>query len=232
MCGRIGEYHVQMPDIVATNIIVFGRGLVTDDSGFRLTRASAERVKALTAYVRQNEAVFNTRHGRIVFSGGWAAAADGIERPPSQFREGSLMLDRAQEAGIGSESLARYAEAVAEIESDSTLENVLRTKEAGYFRGVSFSADNPLGLVAHEAHLIRIDYLVRKIYGLPRNAILHVVAAGHDNFSGGFREDRLLFITRIALLGARGHDSLRHRHQLLVTSRHWLRALYTRAHRS
>jgi hypothetical protein len=78
-----------VPGAFATSIIVFGRGLVADPAGFRLTRQSSERVEALVAYVRQNAAGFAARRGRIVFSGGWAGAAEGFGRPPRQYREGS-----------------------------------------------------------------------------------------------------------------------------------------------
>jgi hypothetical protein len=47
---------------------------------------------------------------------------------------------------------------------------VQRVKEDGYFDGIVFTARNPLGLVAHQEHLARINYLVRKAFGLPRDA--------------------------------------------------------------
>ncbi len=214
-----------MPAAVATSIIVFGRGLVADGAGFRLSRQSAERVEALTGYVRQNAAVFTSRRGRIVFSGGWAAAADGLGRPPRRYREGNLMLDRAMAADIGGAGLASYADAYAEIESDSTLENVLQVKEAGYFDGTRLTAQNPLGLVAHEEHLARISYLVRKVFGLPSDALVTITAPGADSQSGGLPESVLLLITRLALSGARDHGSLRRRHRMLVAWNHWLRVL-------
>ncbi|MGH3408221.1 MAG: hypothetical protein ACRDRJ_37830, partial [Streptosporangiaceae bacterium] len=150
-----------MPGAVAARIIVFGRGLVADPAGFRLTRQSSERVEMLVSYVRQNPAGFAARRGRIVFSGGWAAAAEGFGRPPPQYREGSLMLAQAMAADIGGTGLAGYADAFQEIESDSTLANVLRIKEDGYFGGAFFTARDRLGLVAHQEHLPRIAYLVR-----------------------------------------------------------------------
>jgi hypothetical protein len=211
-----------MPEIVATNIIVFGRGLIADNSGFRLTRASAERAEVLVAYVSRNTAVFNSRQGRVVFTGGWAAAAEGIEPPPIQFREGSLMLDQAKAADIDGKNLVGYADAYSEIESDSTLENVLRSKEGGYFEGISFTRNNPLGLVAHQEHLVRIDYLVRKVFRLPSGAIVHIVVPGADNFSGRLPESVILFLTRLAFIGARGDTSLRRRHRILVACPHRL----------
>jgi hypothetical protein len=210
-------------DAVATNIVVFGRGLVADGPRFRLTQASSARVAALVGYVRRNAGAFGARRGRIVFSGGWAGAADGIGRPPPRFREGNLMLEQARAADIGGENLGRYADAYAEIESDSTLENALRTREAGYFAGLYFTARDPLGLVTHAGHLARVDYLMRRVYGLPRDAVVPIVAPGADDFSGGLPESLLLPVTRLAFLGARDTDDLRRRHRLLVAGRRPLR---------
>jgi hypothetical protein len=221
--GRL--YAAWMPSALATRIIVFGRGLVADGTGFRLTRQSSERAEALVAYVRQNGGAFAVRRGRIVFSGGWAGAAEGFGRPPLQYREGSLMLAQAMAADIGGTSLAGYADVCAEVESDSTLENVLRVKEDGYFGGASFTAGNPLGLVAHQEHIPRINYLVRKAFGLPADGIVNIAPLGPESYGGGLPENVLLPITRIAFLGARKHSSLRRRHRMLVAWSHRLRAL-------
>ena len=222
--ARGGGHAGGVAEAVATNIVVFGRGLVADGAGFRLSQASSERVAALVGYVRRNAAAFDARRGRIVFSGGWAGAADGTGRPPARFREGTLMLEQAWAAGVGGENLGRYADGYAEIESDSTLENALRTREAGYFAEVRFSARDPLGLVAHAGHLPRIDYLMRRVYGLPRDAVLPIVAPGADEFSGGLPESVLLAVTRLAFLGAGDGDDLRRRHRLLVAGRRPLAA--------
>jgi hypothetical protein len=214
-----------VPGAVAVSIIVFGRGLVAESTGFRLTGQSAERVEALVGYVRQNAAVFTARRGRIVFSGGWAGAADGVGPPPRQFREGSLMLDQAMAADIGGANLASYADVYPETESDSTLENALRVKEDGYFDGTAFTAHHPLGLVAHREHLKRINYLVRRAFGLPGEATVNIAAPGTDARSGGLPESVLLPLTRLAFLGAGDHSSLRRRHRMLVAWNHRLRAL-------
>jgi hypothetical protein len=218
-----------MPAAVATSIIVFGRGLEADGGGFRLSGQSTERVDALISYVRGNLQVFASRRGCIVFSGGWGAAAHRVGRPPRRYREGRLMLDRALAADIGGRNLSRYAEVYPEIESDSTLENTLRVQEAGYFDGACFTAGNPLGLVAHAGHLARIDYLVRKVFGLPGDAVVNIPAPGADCRSGGLPESVLLLITRLALSGARDHSSLRRRHAVLVAGNHRLRSLATGA---
>jgi hypothetical protein len=215
-----------VPGAVARRIIVFGRGLVAEDDGFRLTRQSSERAEALVAYVGQNAAAFAARRGQIVFSGGWAGAAEGFGQPAPQYREGSLMLAQATAADIGGASLADYADTHAEIESDSTLENVLRVKEGGYFGGAPFTARDPLGLVAHREHLRRINYLVRKGFGLPGDAIASIPAIpGREIYAGGLPESMLLPIIRVAFLGARDHSSLRSRHRALVAWDHRLRRL-------
>jgi hypothetical protein len=210
---------------VATRIIVFGRGLVADGAGFRLNRQSSERVDAVVRYVGQNRAAFAERRGRIVFSGGWAGAAEGLGRPPPKYREGSLMLARAMAAGTGGAGLAGYADTDTEIESDSTLENVLQVKERGYFGAVPFTPGDPLGLVAHQDHLPRISYLVRKVFGLPGGATVNIAVPGPENYAGGLAESVLLPVTRLALLGVSDHNSLRGRHRTLVAWNHRLRAL-------
>jgi hypothetical protein len=205
---------------------VFGRGLVAEGAGFRLTRQGSERVAALVTYVGQNAAAFAARRGQVVFSGGWAGAAEGFGRPAPEYREGSLMMAQAMAADIGGGRLADYADADAEIESDSTLENVLRVKEHGYFGGASFTGRDPLGLVAHAEHLPRISYLVRKGFGVPGDAIVNIAAApGREKYAGGLPESVLLPITRVAFLGVRDHSSLRRRHRVLVTWDHRLRGL-------
>ena len=219
-------YAASVRGAVATRIIVFGRGLVAEGDGFRLTRQSSERAAALVAYVRQNADAFAARHGQIVFSGGWAGAAEGFGQPAPQYREGSLMLAQAMAADIAGARLADYADAHAEIESDSTLENVLRVKEGGYFGAASFTVRNPLGLVAHAEHLPRINYLVRKGFGLPGDAIVNIPAApGREKYTGGLPESVLLPIVRVAFFGARDHSSLRGRHRMLVAWDHRLRGL-------
>jgi hypothetical protein len=223
---RVSAYAAWVPGAVATRIIVFGRGLVAEGESFRLTRQSSERVDALVSYVRQNAGAFAVRRGRVVFSGGWAGAAEGFDPPPPQCREGSLMLARAMAADIGGTSLAGYADAFKEIESDCTLENVLLIKEDGYFDGVSFTARDPLGLVAHREHLPRVSYLVRKAFGISGDAVVTITAGqGRENYTGGLPESVLLPITRVAFLGARGHSSLRGRHRMLVAWDHRLRSL-------
>jgi hypothetical protein len=186
------------------------------EDGFRLSRESTARVRTVVDYLEQNRDFFAAHHGRIVFSGGWSGARRGLARPPAQFREGTLMLDEAAAASVAGKSVSVYAETFAEIDSDSTLENLLRIREAGYFRGVTFSAENPLGFVAHQEHASRIDYLARKTLGLPRPAIAHIIAPGPDETNGAVPESLLLLVTRLTFAGARGTRALRRRQRALV----------------
>lgn len=217
-----------MPDPVATNIIVFGRGLIRDGVDYKLTEASAARVDALLAYVYQNRAVFARRGGTVVFSGGWAGAGQNLEKPPERFREGSLMQSRASAANIDGSKLAEYVETFAEVESDSTLENVLEIQAADYFHGTTFTARNRLGLVAHKEHLKRTDYLVRSVFKLPRDAVFHIVVPGVDKTSSRVPESLILQVTRLSFAGAGGADALRRRQRILVGLN---RALSATAHR-
>lgn len=202
--------------------------MIRNGADYKLTEASAARVDALLAYVDQNRAVFARQRGMVVFSGGWAGAGQNLEKPPERFREGSLMQSRASAANIDGSKLAEYVETFAEVESDSTLENVLEIKAEDYFRGTTFTARNRLGLVAHKEHLKRIDYLVRSVFKLPRHAVSHIVVPGVDKTSSGVPESLILQVTRLAFAGASGVDALRRRQRILVGLN---RALSATAHR-
>ena len=211
-----------MSEGVARSIIVFGRGLNADGANFYLSEASRLRVRALVDYVEANKPTFSLQPAKVVFSGGWSAAAAKMKAPPKEFREGALMLKYAHSLPVNDKDFSVYANSNIEIESDSTLENVLRTKEAGYFDGSSFTSANPLGIVAHVGHQKRIEYFIRKIFGLPKGSILHITAHGADN-PGNIRSEKMLFLqTRLAFIGATSHSALRHRQSLAVTAHHFL----------
>jgi DUF218 domain len=206
-----------MPNRVATNIIVFGRGLMFGSTGIRLSDASASRAQAVTDYMRDNLAEFNRVHGRVVFTGGWAGAAEKMQPPQPEFREANLMLNYCLAQGIDGKDPRIYAVLEAEDESDSTLENVLKVDEGKYFGKLAFTADNPLGIIAHEDHIGRIDYLIRKVFHLKSSAILHIVVPGSDKRSDGLSEGLILFFTRVGFIGVWNHASLRRRHRILVS---------------
>jgi hypothetical protein len=207
----------------ALNLIVFGRGLTRDPAGsvVGLSLATRARVDAALDYVEAHIDVFRSRRddpaerGRIVFSGGWAGAAAGEPPPPEEHREGSLMLQRARAGGVDGTDLAAYVDAFAEIWSRSTLENAVLIAEGGYFEGRRFTPHNPLGLVAQAEHMKRVDYLTRKVFGLNRSSVRHMLAAGPDGASPRFSEPTLYRLTRVACLGASGPAALRRRELLM-----------------
>ncbi|WP_349877294.1 YdcF family protein [Micromonospora sp. HUAS YX12] len=56
----------------ATVLLVFGRGVVAGDDGYRLTAESVARTEAAVAYVRAHAEAFRRTPGaRVVFTGGW-----------------------------------------------------------------------------------------------------------------------------------------------------------------
>lgn len=210
---------------VATTLVVFSRGVDLDATGrvLGLNRASQARVRAAMAYVAEHATTFRsaadtTDRGRLVFTGGWAAAASDLPAPPREQREGQLMADMARDLGIEGEQLSTYVDIFTENESVSTLENVLRLREGRYLDGGRFDESRPLGLVAHKEHIGRISYFLRKVFDLRRRAIHHVVADGPDNRSRDMPEALLRPLTRLACFGATSPGALRHRERLLVNA--------------
>src|SRR5690625_1158645 len=220
---------------VATDLIVFGRGLeAASPSGeLHLTEAARGRVDAALDYVAANtdafhaRAVADGRPGQVVFSGGWPGAAAGMPAPALEQREGNQMLDRFRAQWpepVGQLGLGLYAE----VRSDSTLENALCIWEDGCLAGREYSAERPLGLVAHAGHMLRVVYFIRKVLGLGPESVAHILAEGPDNF---FRvpERRSYQVTRLCCLGARRPAALRRRHRWMVkTGRHLLRPVRTK----
>ena len=205
------------------NIIVFGRGLKVDGADFHLSEASKERVRALVDYIEANKQTFTLQPARVIFSGGWGAAAK-VKAPPKECREGALMLKYAHALPVSGKDFSYYANSTIEIQSDSTLENVLRTKEASYFKRTSFTTVNPLGIVAHAGHLKRIEYFISKIFELPKSSILHITAHGVDD-SGGIMSEKMLFtLSRLAFIGADDHSVLRRRQSLALMVHHFLQS--------
>jgi hypothetical protein len=207
---------------IATNLIVFSRGLDVG-SNITLSQASRSRVEAALAHIAAHADLFTARsassqRGRVVFSGGWASAAADMPRLPEQLREGRLMLDLARAVGVNDASLGTYVDAFAEIESNSTLENTLRVAEGSWFADRTFTAADPLGIVAHAEHMVRVEYFVRKAFGLARSAVQHIVARGEDRMSRGTPEETLHLLTRVACFGAVTPGALRRRERLMLGS--------------
>jgi hypothetical protein len=203
---------------LAANVIVFGRGISTDKTGVCLSEPSLARVHAVASYIEDNLSAFSLHRPRVVFSGGQTSVARGkdIVLTP-QFSEASLMLEYARGLRIGNKaSLDGYADMYAEVESDSTLENVLKVKEGRYFMKAVFTAESPLGLVAHREHLKRIHYLVSRVFELSDDAIVDIIASGDDTPKIGVSEGCMLALTRLAFFESHSHASLRRRQRLLA----------------
>ena len=208
---------------IATNLIVFSRGLDVgpDGSDVTLSKASRSRVEAALVHIGTHADLFqacstSARRGRVVFSGGWASAAANMPPTPEQFREGRLMLRLARARSVNGAGLDTYVDAFAEVESESTLENVILARKGGWFADRTFTAADPLGLVAHAEHIDRVDYFARKVFGLAGTAVQHIVASGEDRKSRGTSEETLYRATRVACFGAVTPDALRRRERLML----------------
>jgi uncharacterized SAM-binding protein YcdF (DUF218 family) len=200
-------------EVVATVLLVFGRGVVAAAERYELTPGSLARVRAAAGYVyRHRQAYLRADRPRIVFSGGWAEAASGAGEPPAGCHEGDLMMLAARAAGLD-----RYAELRAESRSRSTLENLVHTTADGLLAGYGFSAARPLGIVSHGWHLPRVRLLAAKVLGLRGAELLDVPATGGETPSGR-RERATLLAARLWLAGTREAAVLVRRERRLVAS--------------
>ncbi|HEX8628780.1 MAG TPA: YdcF family protein [Catenuloplanes sp.] len=202
----------------ATVLVVFGRGVLCAGSRYLLTPASTARVRAVVDYVTAHQpafagAVCAGRTPRIVFSGGWAEACEGVAPPPAGSREGDLMLQLARAAGLD-----RHAELRAETRSRSTLENLLHTLQDGLLTDHVFSAGQPLGIVSHSWHLPRIRFLANKVLRLRGAALLDVPAAGGEPAARWPSERAVHFASRLCFLGVRDAADLLRRERRMVAS--------------
>ena len=205
-----------MTSPTATVLLVFGRGVLSAGRDYTLTPASLARVDAAAGYVDAHRDVFadaaaGGRIPRVVFSGGWAEACAGADRPPAGCREGDLMLRHARAAGLD-----RYAELRAESRYRSTLENLLHTLEEGLLAGREFDARQPLGIVSHSWHLPRIRYLAGKILGIRGAAMVDVPAVGGEVPARWPRERAVHLAARLCFLGTRDAAGLLRRERRLV----------------
>ncbi|WP_229074945.1 YdcF family protein [Actinoplanes sp. DH11] len=190
----------------AAVLLVFGRGVHRARHGWDLTGESLERVRAAQRYVVEHAT--GPDRPRVIFTGGWAEAADGAERPPDGEREGDLMLRAAVADGFDAR-----ADLHAETRSRSTLENLLHTVQDGLLAGYEFDARHPLGLVTHGWHLPRVRFLAGKVLGLRGPALLDIPARG-----GEPHDERLVLLAaRLGFLGTRRPEVLLRRERRLVT---------------
>jgi hypothetical protein len=182
---------------VATNLIVPGRGHnVWPDGSLHLSESAWARVDTAVEYVRQHQEAFEAAResgtgGVVVMSGGYAALATGgkMEPPPFERRESTLMYQEGRRLRIPSDYL-RNSPA-----STSTLENILRPYEEGYFP--QLSEENPLGIVTQEYQYDRFEWFACRIFRLPTSAVRLIRAPGEDDPAIARDEQNLLRATRI-----------------------------------
>lgn len=207
----------------ATVLLVFGRGVVAGDDGYRLTAESAARTRAAIGYVRAHAAEFRRAAGaRVVFTGGWPHGPAGAAGPPAGSREGELMLALARAAGLDG-----YARLHAETRSRTTLQNLAHTVQDGLLAGQVYTPARPLGLVSHPWHLPRIRFLAGKVLGLTGATLLDVPVAGPDPVPAR-RERAARAASRLCYLGLRTPEALLRRERDLARSAERVAALFRR----
>ncbi|KAB1903533.1 YdcF family protein [Micromonospora sp. AMSO31t] len=207
----------------ATVLLVFGRGVVAGDDGYRLSAGSVARARAAIGYVRAHAADFRRAAGaRVVFTGGWPHGRAGAPGPPAGYREGELMLALARAAGLDG-----YARLHAETRSRTTLQNLAHTVQDGLLAGEVFTPARPLGLVSHPWHLPRIRFLAGKVLGLSGATLLDVPVTGPDPVPAG-RERVARAASRVCYLGLRTPEALLRREHGLARSAQRVAGLFRR----
>jgi hypothetical protein len=187
-----------MPEVVPTNIIVPGRGHnILPNGTMQLSASAIQRVHTVAEYYLTHEDRFvrdlqDGTGGMIVMAGGYASLATGnkLQAPPFETRESTLMCGLARAVGIPADYLGNSPS------STSTLENILRAKEEGFFSGVG--RENPLGIVTQESQWERLNWFARKVFKLPQESVVLIAAPGEDYEQIINDERKLMHITRIA----------------------------------
>lgn len=198
-----------MSEIVATNLLVPGRGHERrPDGSLGLSESAVQRVSAAVLHFEQHRDVFERSldeglGGVVVMSGGFAALATANRMMPPLYerREGTLMMALAESRGIPARHLRN------EASSTSTMENVLRTQEAGYLG--ELSPQNPLGIVTQASQLGRLTWFAQKIFRITPDAIVHVDAPGEEDEQILRDERKLLRITKLVYGMAQTPNGLR-----------------------
>ncbi|WBC15739.1 YdcF family protein [Micromonospora sp. WMMA1998] len=195
----------------ATVLLVFGRGVVAADDGYRLTAESAARTDAAVAYVRAHAAAFRRDPAaRVVFTGGWPHGPAGAPGPPAGFREGELMRALARDAGLDA-----HVRSAVETRSRTTLQNLAHTVQDGLLDPAEFGVDRPLGLVTHPWHLPRVRLLAGRALGLSGPALRDVPVTGPDPVPAR-RERAARVACRLGYLGLRTPEALLRRERGLT----------------
>ncbi|NES13156.1 MULTISPECIES: ElyC/SanA/YdcF family protein [Micromonospora] len=202
-----------MTPATATVLLVFGRGVVADRDGYRLSAESAARVDAAVAYVTAHADAFRrAAAARIVCTGGWPHGFPAAACPPAGCREGELMLARARAAGLD-----RYARLHAESRSRTTLQNLVHTVQDGLLADQAFGPARPLGLVSHPWHLPRVRFLAGKVLGLTGPALLDIPTPGATAGRDRRRERALRAAAHLGYLGVHAPADLLRRERRIAT---------------
>ncbi|MEV0002716.1 YdcF family protein [Micromonospora sp. NPDC050980] len=210
--------------MIATVLLVFGRGVVADGGGgYRLTGESVARARAAVTYVRAHAAEFRAATGaRVVFTGGWPHGPAGAPDPPAAYREGELMRALAREAGLDG-----YARLDAETRSRTTLQNLALTVQDGLLGPARFTPAHPLGLVSHPWHLPRVRLLAGRVLGLRGAELLDVPVTGPEPVPAR-RERAARVASRLGYLGLRTPEALLRRERGLTRAAHRVEGLLGR----
>lgn len=182
---------------VATNIIVPGRGHeIAPDGSLSLSASALQRVHTAVDYFNTHRLAFEQADndgsgGVIIMSGGYAGLATGnkMSPPPHSQRESTLMYRLAKEEGVPERYLRNSAS------STSTLENMLRVSEEGYFD--KLSPENPLGIVTQHSQWNRLNWFAQKVFKLPPEAVLLVPSPGEEDANVMREEQKLMRITKV-----------------------------------
>mgnify|MGYP002620478006 FL=1 len=102
-----------------------------------------------------------------------------------------------------------------ETRSRSTLENVVFSFN-GPLRDFTFNRWNPIGIVSGRQHLERIRYLIKKVTGLPNDAIVGIGAREGGTWRDSATEYVIRLISRIVYAGVSDPRVLLRRERILV----------------
>ena len=203
---------------ISTNLLVPGRGHnIAPTGALELSDPARERVVVAVTYYQDNKAAFTESlqrgtGGLIVMCGGYAALASSgqITAPPYHLRESTMMQNLAVDLGVPQRHLGNSPA------STSTMENVLRAQEEGFF--TELKPGNPLGIVA-EAHnpdeqgqfsqYARLEWFARKIFKLPVGVVCLVPTQTSISSAEQADERKLMKVTRILYSAAKTPEGLR-----------------------
>ena len=203
-----------MSEIVATELIVPGRGLERAGDAFVLSAEGVARADAAAGYVHNHLADFVSR-GRqkmgcaVVFAGGYSPY-NGVGKPTWHEREAFQMEKQS--------GLRELVPTFTVPETTSTMQDVYGASRVKRLREVRFTPERPLGLVGQEDHQDRMMYFAAKAFRIGRKAMLPIIApaVNEDGPAIGISEAMAMHITRVAYWGARSYSHMRAREVVLA----------------